>query len=43
MKAETRKFLFDARQAAGLIERFCHGTTFDIYQQDVLLRSDVER
>ncbi len=43
MKAESCKFLFDIRQAAGLIEEFCRGKTFEQYQQEALLRSGVER
>lgn len=43
MKPEAAKFLFDIRQAAGLIEEFCRDKTFEHYQQDALLRSGVER
>ena len=43
MKAEAGKFLFDIRHAAGLIEEFCRGRTFEHYQQEALLRSGVER
>ena len=43
MNADARKYLFDARQAAGLGEEFCRGRTFESYQLDALLRSAVER
>ena len=43
MKPESRKFLFDIRQAAGLIGQFCDGKIFESYQQSALLRSGVER
>ena len=43
MKAEARTFLFDALQAAGLIQEFCRDKTFEQYRQDIMLRSAVER
>ena len=43
MKAESRKYLFDMRQAAGLIDDFCRHKSFDNYLQDAMLRSAVER
>ena len=43
MQLETRKYLFDMRQAAERIARFCDGKSFDEYRGDELLRSAVER
>ena len=43
MKAETKKLLLDARQAAGLIQEFCAGKSIESYQDSMLLRSAVER
>ena len=43
MKAEAKKLLLDARQAAGLIQEFCAGKTLESYQDSMLLRSAVER
>ena len=43
MQLETRKYLFDIRQAAERIARFCDGKSFDEYRGDELLRSAVER
>lgn len=43
MQPESRKYLWDASQAADRITRFVAGTTLDQYQTDDLLRSAVER
>ena len=43
MKAEARKYLFDAQHAAAAIRTFCQGKSLESYQQDMLLRSGVER
>ena len=43
MKPEARKYLFDAQQAAAAIQTFCQGKSLEAYQQDMLLRSGVER
>ena len=43
MQPESRKYLWDASQAADRIARFVAGKTFDVYQTDDLLRSAVER
>lgn len=43
MHADTRKLLWDARQAADRVARFTRGKTFDDYVADELLRSGVER
>jgi uncharacterized protein with HEPN domain len=40
---ESRKFLWDAQQAANRIARFVAGKTFPMYRSDELLRSAVER
>ncbi len=41
--AESRKFLWDALQAARLVLEFTTAKTFADYQGDALLRSGVER
>jgi len=43
MRPETKKLLYDIAQAAERLELFSHGKTFADYEQDVLLRSGVER
>ena len=43
MRLEARKYLFDIKQAANRIARFCEGKRFDDYQGEELLRSAVER
>ena len=43
MHADTRKLLWDARQAAERVVRFTQSKTFDDYLSDELLRSAVER
>ncbi len=43
MRSESRKYLWDALQAADRITRFVSGKTFEVYRQDDLLRSGVER
>ncbi len=40
---EVLKFLFDAREACDLLERFTHGRSFEDYSSDPMLRSAVER
>jgi uncharacterized protein with HEPN domain len=43
MRPESRKFLWDALQAAERISRFTSGKSFGDYQTDELLKSAVER
>ena len=43
MRPESRKYLWDALQAADRIVRFVADKTFPAYQVDELLRSAVER
>ena len=43
MRPESRKYLWDASQAVERITRFVAGKTIQIYQNDDLLRSAVER
>lgn len=43
MQSESRKYLWDAVQAADRITRFVSGKAFEVYRQDDLLRSGVER
>jgi uncharacterized protein with HEPN domain len=43
MHADTRKLLWDAKQAADRIARFTTGKTFADYEVDEYLRSAVER
>ena len=40
---EIRKLLFDMAEAAGLVEQFVAGKSFEDYADDALLRSGVER
>jgi uncharacterized protein with HEPN domain len=43
MEPESRKFLYDMREAARLLARFSEGKTFEEYTGDPMLRSAVER
>ena len=43
MRPESRKYVWDALQAADRIVRFTSGKSLDTYQDDELLRSAVER
>ena len=43
MRLEVKKYLFDIRLAAGRVQEFTAGKTFEDYATDVLLRSAVER
>ncbi|MCS7306733.1 MAG: DUF86 domain-containing protein [Thermoguttaceae bacterium] len=43
MRCETKKYLYDIQKAAENIQTFVAGKTFSDYQQDVMLRSAVER
>jgi uncharacterized protein with HEPN domain len=43
MRPESRKYVWDALQAANRIARFTAGKSFQDYQADDLLRSAVER
>lgn len=43
MQPDPRKYLWDALRAAGFLRQFAAGKTFAEYQDDVLLRSAVER
>lgn len=43
MQPDPRKYLWDALRAAGFLRQFAAGKTFREYQDDVLLRSAVER
>jgi uncharacterized protein with HEPN domain len=43
MQLESKKYLFDIKQAAGLLADFTRGKTFADYQGDQLLKSAVER
>lgn len=43
MRPESRKYLWDALQAADRIAKFVANRTFDAYQEDDQLRSAVER
>lgn len=43
MQAEAAKYLWDALQAVGRVQRFSQGKSFDDYPADELLRSAVER
>lgn len=43
MQPEARKYLFDIRRAARLIEGFCSGRSFQDYVADDMLKSAVER
>lgn len=43
MRLETKKYLSDIQRAGELVRRFTSGKTLSDYQEDVLLRSAVER
>jgi len=43
MRLEARKYLFDIKQAAHLLDQFTSGKTFDDYITNPLLISAVER
>jgi uncharacterized protein with HEPN domain len=43
MRRETKKYLYDVRQAADLIGGFTAGKTLADYEGDAMLRSAVER
>jgi uncharacterized protein with HEPN domain len=43
MRIESKKYLYDIRQAATRIAEFTRAKTFSDYSADVLLRSAVER
>ena len=43
MRLVTRMYLSDVQRAAGLVRKFTSGKSLRDYQQDVFLRSSVER
>ena len=43
MHPDSAKYLWDARYAAALVERFVAGKGFDEYASDLLVKSAVER
>jgi uncharacterized protein with HEPN domain len=43
MRLESKKYLFDINQAAGLLTDFTRGKSFADFQGDPMLRSAVER
>jgi len=43
MQLESKKYLFDTKQAAGLLADFTRGKSFADFQGDPMLRSAVER
>ena len=43
MQPDPRKYLWDALRAVGYLRQFSAGKTLTEYQDDVLLRSAVER
>jgi uncharacterized protein with HEPN domain len=43
MRVEAKKYLFDVREAGGLILQFVQDRSFEDYARDPLLRSAVER
>ena len=43
MQLEARKYLSDIQRAAELVQRFTYGKALADYEEDILLRSAVER
>ena len=43
MQREVAKLLYDIQQACQAVAQFNHGKSLDDYQDDLLLRSAVER
>ena len=43
MQLEVKKFLYDVQQACEALEKFATGKSLDDYEDDLLLRSGVER
>ena len=43
MQPDPRKYLWDALHAAEFLRQFAAGKTFEAYQDDILLRSAIER
>jgi uncharacterized protein with HEPN domain len=43
MRLESRKYLYDIREAAGLATQFTAGESFEEYQRNPMLRLAVER
>lgn len=43
MDIEIRKYLYDIQQACQRIEEFIAGQNFDRYQENIMLKSAVER
>jgi len=43
MQLESKKYLFDIKQATGLLADFTRGKSFADFQGDPMLRSAVER
>jgi uncharacterized protein with HEPN domain len=43
MRLEAKKYLYDMKQAAGLLSQFTAGKQFADYATDTMLRAAVER
>ena len=43
MRLESKKYLFDIKQAAGLLADFTRSKSFEDFREDPMLRSAVER
>ncbi len=43
MQLESRKYLYDIREAARLMDEFVAGKTFEDYRCDAMLQAAVER